>query len=162
MNWFEKMKTGIKSLIKREIPQGIWIQCKKCSRSNYEMALRRSHWICPECAFHYPIGPQQYIDFLIDDGIFTEINANVAPVDPLKFKGYRDKIKTSRRQSGLKESVYTGIGQIGGHPRRLGDHGLALSNGHTGRSDRREDLPPHRPRHGRTMHTSHRLPVGWC
>ena len=116
MNWFEKMKTGIKSLIKREIPQGIWIQCKKCSRSNYEMALRRSHWICPECAFHYPIGPQQYIDFLVDDGIFTEINANVAPVDPLKFKGYRDKIKTSRRQSGLKESVYTGIGQIGGHP----------------------------------------------
>ena len=115
LNWFEKMKSGIKSLIKREIPQGIWIKCKKCGHSNYEMALRRRHWICPECACHYPIGHQQYIDLLIDDGTFTEINANVAPIDPLKFKGYRDKIKTSRRQSGLKESVYTGIGQIDGH-----------------------------------------------
>ena len=116
LNWFEKMKTGIKSLIKREIPQGIWIKCKKCGHSNYEMALRRSHWICPECACHYPIGHQQYIDLLIDDGTFTEINANVAPVDPLKFKGYRDKIKKGRRESGIKESVRTGVGQIDGKP----------------------------------------------
>ena len=110
------MKTGIKSLIKREIPQGIWIKCKKCGHSNYEMALRRSHWICPECACHYPIGHQQYIDLLIDDGTFTEINANVAPVDPLKFKGYKDKIKKGRRESGIKESVRTGVGQIDGRP----------------------------------------------
>ena len=116
MNWFERMKTGIKSLIKREIPQGIWIKCKKCGHSNYEMALRRRHWICPECACHYPIGHQQYIDLLIDDGTFTEINANVAPVDPLKFKGYRDKIKKGRRESGIKESVRTGVGQIDEKP----------------------------------------------
>lgn len=116
MNWFERMKTGIKSLIKREIPQGIWIRCKKCGHSNYEMALRRRHWICPECACHYPIGHQQYIDILIDDGTFTEINANVAPVDPLKFKGYKDKIKKGRRESGIKESVRTGVGQINGQP----------------------------------------------
>lgn len=116
VNWFERMKTGIKSLIKREIPQGIWIRCKKCGHSNYEMALRRRHWICPECACHYPIGHQQYIDILIDDGTFTEINVNVAPVDPLKFKGYKDKIKKGRRESGIKESVRTGVGQINGQP----------------------------------------------
>lgn len=116
LNWFEKMKTGIKSLIKREIPQGIWIRCKQCGHSNYEMALRRSHWICPECAFHYPIGPQQYIDLLIDDGTFVEIDPDVMPVDPLKFKGYKDKIKRGRRESDTKESVLTGVGQIDGQP----------------------------------------------
>lgn len=116
LNWFEKMKTGIKSLIKREIPQGIWIKCKSCGRSNYEMALRRSHWICPECAFHYPIGPKQYIDILLDDGTFAEIDPDVMPVDPLKFKGYKDKIKKGRRESGIKESVRTGVGQIDGQP----------------------------------------------
>ena len=116
MNWFERMKTGIKSLIKREIPQGIWIRCKKCGHSNYETALRRRCWICPECACHYPIGHQQYIDLLIDDDTFTEINANLAPVDPLKFKGYKDKIKKGRRESGIKESVRTGVGQIDGKP----------------------------------------------
>ena len=116
MNWFEKMKSGIKSLIKREIPQGLWIKCKKCGHSNYETALRRSHWTCPECAFHHPIGPKQYIDLLIDDGTFVEIDQDVMPVDPLKFKGYKDKIKKGRRESGTKESVLTGVGQIDGQP----------------------------------------------
>ena len=116
MNWFEKMKSGFKSRVKREIPQGIWIKCKKCGHSNYEIALERNHWICPECAWHNPIGHRQYVDLLIDDGTFSETDAEVAPVDPLKFKGYRDKIKDGRRQSEGKEAVYTGIGRIGGHP----------------------------------------------
>ena len=116
MNWFEKMKTGLKSRVKREIPQGIWIKCKKCSHSNYEIALERNHWICPECTWHNPIGHQQYVNLLIDDGTFSETDAAVAPIDPLKFKGYRDKIKDGRRQSESKESVHTGVGRIGGHP----------------------------------------------
>ena len=120
VNWFEKMKSGIKSLIKREIPQGLWIQCKKCGHSNYETALRRNHWICPECAFHHPIGPEQYIDLLIDDGTFVEIDQDVVPVDPLKFKGYKDKIKQGRRAGDTKESVLTGVGQIDGQPIALG------------------------------------------
>ena len=46
----------------------------------------------------------------------SETDAEVAPIDPLKFKGYRDKIKDGRRQSGSKESVHTGVGRIGGNP----------------------------------------------
>jgi len=116
VNWFEKMKSGFKSRVKREIPQGIWAKCKKCGHANYEIALERNHWICPECAFHYPIDHQQYVELLIDDATFTETDAEVAPIDPLKFKGYRDKIKDGRRQSGSKESVHTGVGRIGGNP----------------------------------------------
>ena len=117
MNWFEKMKSGLTTRIKREIPQGIWVKCKKCGHSNYEMALERNHWICPECSYHYPIGHQQYVDLLIDAGTFVETDANVAPVDPLRFRGYKDKIKDGRRQSGARESVHTGTGRIGGSQR---------------------------------------------
>ncbi len=120
MNWFEKMKSGLKTRIKREIPQGIWIKCKRCGHSNYEKALERSHWICPECSFHYPIGHQQYVDMLIDSVTFTETDPDVSPTDPLNFRGYKDKIKDGRRQSGTGESVYTGTGRIGGHPVALG------------------------------------------
>lgn len=114
------MKSGLKTRIKREIPQGIWIKCKRCGHSNYEKALERSHWICPECSFHYPIGHQQYVDMLIDSGTFTETDPDVSPTDPLNFRGYKDKIKDGRRQSGTGESVYTGTGRIGGHPVALG------------------------------------------
>ena len=116
MNWFEKMKSGLTTRIKREIPKGIWVKCKKCGHSNYEMALERNHWICPECSYHYPIGHQQYVYLLIDACTFVETDANVAPVDPLRFRGYKDKIKDGRRQSGARESVHTGTGRIGGHP----------------------------------------------
>lgn len=114
------MKSGLKTRIKREIPQGIWIKCKRCGHSNYEKALERSHWICPECSFHYPIGHQQYVDMLIDSVTFTETDPDVSPTDPLNFRGYKDKIKDGRRQSGTGESVYTGTGRIGGHPVALG------------------------------------------
>ena len=114
------MKSGFKSRVKREIPQGIWIKCKQCGHANYEMALERNHWICPECSWHSPIGHQQYVDLLIDDGTFAEINADIAPSDPLKFKTYRDKIRDGRRNSGGKEAVHTGVGRIGGHPVALG------------------------------------------
>jgi len=120
LNWFEKMKSGFKSRVKREIPQGIWIKCKQCGHANYEMALERNHWICPECSWHSPIGHQQYVDLLIDDGTFAEINADIAPSDPLKFKTYRDKIRDGRRKSGSREAIHTGVGRIGGHPVALG------------------------------------------
>ncbi|MFT7692937.1 MAG: acetyl-CoA carboxylase carboxyl transferase beta subunit [Candidatus Latescibacterota bacterium] len=116
MNWFEKMKSGLTTRIKREIPQGIWVKCKKCGHSNYEMALERNHWICPECSHHYPISHQQYVDLLVDTDTFVETNVNLAPVDPLRFRGYKDKIKEGRRKSGARESVHTGTGRIGGHP----------------------------------------------
>ena len=114
------MKSGLKTRIKREIPQGIWLKCKKCGHSNYEKALERSHWICPECSHHYAIGHQQYVEMLVDEGTFTETDADVSPTDPLRFRGYKDKIKDGRRQSGAGESVYTGTGRIGGHPVALG------------------------------------------
>ncbi len=120
MNWFEKMKSGLKTRIKREIPQGIWAKCKKCGHSNYEMALERNHWICPECNYHYAIGHQQYAGLLIDDETFVEMDADVGPVDPLRFRGYKDKIKDGKRSSGAREAVFTGIGRMGGHPVALG------------------------------------------
>tara|TARA_B100001250_G_scaffold208585_1_gene179023 strand:- start:4456 stop:5319 length:864 start_codon:yes stop_codon:yes gene_type:complete len=120
MNWFEKLKSGLKTRIKREVPNGIWVKCKKCNHSNYDMELERNHWICANCHYHLPYNTQQYIDLLVDQGTFREINQEVAPVDPLQFKGYWDKIKDGNRQSRGKESVLTGIGRIGSHPVALG------------------------------------------
>ena len=120
MNWFEKMKSGLKTRIKREVPNGIWVKCKQCNHSNYDMELERNYWICANCRFHLPYSTQQYIDLLVDQNTFTEINKNVAPIDPLSFKGYREKIKDGKRKSNSKESVLTGMGRIGGHSVALG------------------------------------------
>lgn len=123
MNWFERMKKGLKTRIKREIPEGIWVQCKDCGHSNYQNALARNYWICPECNNHFPISHTDYIQILADADSVTELNAGITAGDPLQFKDskrYSDRIKISRKATNINESVWTGTVRIGGHPVALG------------------------------------------
>lgn len=123
MNWLERMKSGLKTRIKREIPQGIWQQCTHCGHSTYTMALERNYWICPECTGHYPISSRQYVSLLLDEDSFAEMDTTVTSSDPLRFrdtKRYSERLRAARRLSGLNEAILTGIGTMGGHPVALG------------------------------------------
>jgi acetyl-CoA carboxylase carboxyl transferase subunit beta len=123
MNWFEKMKSGVLTRIKREIPDGIWSKCKQCGEAVYENALERDLWVCPRCGCHFPIGHEKYIGILADDGSFAELDAAITTADPLKFRDHRrytDRIREARKASGLNESICTGTCGIGGHPVALG------------------------------------------
>jgi acetyl-CoA carboxylase carboxyl transferase subunit beta len=123
MNWFERMKSGILTRIKREIPSGIWSKCPRCGQSTYQTALERSAWVCPECGCHLPIGHQQYIALLVDAGSFVELDAGLTTADPLRFrdhKRYVDRVREGRKASRMNEAVCTGTARIGGHPVALG------------------------------------------
>ncbi len=123
MNWFEKMKSGILTRIKRDIPEGIWSKCRRCGETTYQNALERNHWVCPHCDGHFPIGHQKYVAMLVDDGTFEETDAGVGAADPLKFRDHRrytDRIKEGRKASDMNEAIYTGVCRIGGHPVALG------------------------------------------
>jgi len=123
MNWFERMKSGILTRIKREIPSGIWSKCPKCGHATYQNALERNAWVCPECGCHFPIGHRQYIGLLVDAGSFVELDAGLSTADPLRFrdhKRYTDRVKEGRKASQMNEAICTGVGRIGGHPVALG------------------------------------------
>ena len=123
MNWFEKMKTGLKTRIKREVPGGIWSKCTQCGHTTYHHALERHGWICPECGFHFPIEHRHYADLLIDDDSLVELDPGITAADPLRFKDhkrYSDRIKAARKESNLNESIFTAVGRIGGYPVALG------------------------------------------
>ncbi len=123
MSWFEKMKSGLKTRIKREIPAGIWSKCVKCGYSTYQQALERNCWICSECGYHYPIGHEHYLRLLTDAGTFEELDPGLTAADPLRFrdtKRYTDRIRDGKKASGLDEAICTGIGRLGGYPVALG------------------------------------------
>jgi acetyl-CoA carboxylase carboxyl transferase subunit beta len=123
VNWFERMKSGLKTRIKREVPEGIWTRCDKCGHSMFHNALARNSWICPKCGFHLRIGHEQYVSLIVDSDTFTELDPGLTAADPLKFKDhkrYSDRIKAGRKESGMNEAVYTGIARIGGHEVALG------------------------------------------
>ena len=123
MNWFERMKKGFKSRIKHGISDNIWNKCPQCGHTSYKNTLERNHWICPQCSHYFRMGHEYYVDLLVDPSSFVELDADISAADPLEFKDdkrYMDRIKASKKTSGMNEAIHTGTGSIGGHPVALG------------------------------------------
>jgi acetyl-CoA carboxylase carboxyl transferase subunit beta len=123
MNWFKRMKKGFKSRIKREISDNIWNKCTGCGHTSYKNTLERNHWICPQCGHYFSMGHEDYVELLVDGGSFVELDSGISASDPLGFKDdkrYIDRIRASKKASGMNEAVHTGTGRIGGHPVALG------------------------------------------
>lgn len=110
-------------LKKKEIPEGLWENCKKCGEIIFTKAREENLNICPKCGYHYPLTAPDRIKLLTDEGSFEEIDANMVSVDTLQFTGvasYQDKLKSSRAKTGLKDAVVCGRAALEGIPYALG------------------------------------------
>ncbi len=100
---------------KKQIPGGLWTKCEDCGAIVYNKTLEENLEICPKCGFHFRIIPQKRIEILFDKNSFIEYDKDMVSLDPLDFKGpktYKDKLKTARSQTLLKEAVITGEAKI--------------------------------------------------
>ncbi|HIE04758.1 MAG TPA: acetyl-CoA carboxylase carboxyltransferase subunit beta [Candidatus Latescibacteria bacterium] len=123
MKWFERMKKGIRTLTKRELPEDLWVKCEGCGEILYRRELETSLWVCPKCGYHFRIGHKEYINILLDAGSFEEMYAELTSADPLKFKDskrYTDRVREARRRTGTNSALRTGAGSIEGHPVAFG------------------------------------------
>lgn len=102
---------------KKGIPEGIWSKCAACSEIVYQKEFLKSHKVCPKCNFHYQLTAQERIDSLLDKGTFHELDSNLASANPLKFvaaKSYEESLSSSMENTGLKEAVVAGLGELEG------------------------------------------------
>ncbi len=117
MDWFKRKKDDLRPVDKKEMPDGLWIKCNKCSEIIYKKELEKKLYVCPKCDYHFRITSQIYINLLLDPNSFNEIGGNIKSTDPLKFKDskkYSDKYKASVKKTGLNEAVVTGSGKMDG------------------------------------------------
>jgi len=117
MEWFKKPKNGLVSQQKKEIPDGLWTKCESCGEIIYVKELEKNLWVCHRCNFHFRIKSKDYIELLLDQGKLEEYDNNLISTDPLKFKDskrYPDRIRDSRKKTGLNDAVIVGIGKIEG------------------------------------------------
>ena len=117
MDWFKRKKEVLKPIDRKEMPDGLWIKCDKCTEIIYKKELEKKLFVCPKCDYHFRIGSGEYIKILTDKGSFTEINQNIRSSDPLKFKDdkkYTDRYKAAVKKTGLTEAVITGTGRVEG------------------------------------------------
>ena len=113
-----------------------WIKCPKCLSLMYYKEVEAKHNVCPKCAHHFRIGAQQRIELLADEGSFTEHDAGLEPVDPLKFvdkKSYKKRIEEGKAKTGGRtSSVISGSCTIESQPTELVVFDFAFMGGSLG------------------------------
>ena len=122
MSWLEKLlpsRIRTEGVVKKTIPEGLWIKCDSCSSVLYSTELERNQQVCPKCGHHMRIGIRKRLDHFLDAEPREEIAAHLEPVDYIKFrdqKKYKDRIVQSQRATGEKDSFIAIKGRVMGEP----------------------------------------------
>lgn len=111
----KKPKIASSKAKRREIPEGLWAKCPKCSLMLYDKELDENLKVCRQCNHHFPITARERIHSLVETCSFQEMDANMVSLDVLKFTGvasYESKLEAYRKSTNLNDAVITGIGTI--------------------------------------------------
>lgn len=123
MSWFKRQTEKIGELAPPEErtvrTEGIFVKCDNddCGATLYRKDLIDSLQVCPRCGYHFRIGSRERLQMIFDDGQYVELDAKVAPTDPLKFvdnSPYVDRLKKAQKNTGMLDALLTGEGEIGG------------------------------------------------
>ncbi|MBS1125424.1 MAG: accD, partial [Nitrospirae bacterium] len=123
MAWFKKERpeklTSETPAKKVKIPEGLWVKCDNCKEIIYRKEVEKNYKVCPKCDYHFRITASERLPFLVDENTFLEVEDGLSPKDALGFKDYKEKLKSSRKKTGLKDAIISGEAKIGGRPVQL-------------------------------------------
>ena len=131
----KKPKLGGAKSKKKEIPEGLWTKCPKCSTMLFDKELDENLKVCASCSYHFPIGARERIHSLVETCTFEELDANMVSVDILKFTGvasYTNKLAEYQKSTGAKDAVITGLCKLGEHRAALGVMDFSFLGGSMG------------------------------
>ena len=114
------------------LPDGLWTKCPKCNEILFNKELEKNLRVCNKCGYHYRLRASERISITIDDGTFVEMDAHLAPANPLDFPDYEVAIKKDRIKSGLEDAIVTGTGEMGDHKVVIGVADFAFRGGSMG------------------------------
>lgn len=121
MSWFKRLKEGISTATKakKDVPEGVWFQCKQCKQTSTTKELRENFYKCPKCDYHTAIGSKEYFQILFDEETgYRVLFADLAAVDILKFtdlKPYDKRLEESIRKTGLSDALAVAEGKVKGY-----------------------------------------------
>ena len=103
---------------RKEMPEGLWLACPKCSHMLYQKKIAENLHVCTECQHHMRINGPTRVAQLADEGSFEELCSDMASADPLKFKwmdnNYKDRLKQDREKGESNEAMLIGKAFIRG------------------------------------------------
>ena len=118
MNWINKILPSIATTGRRAaVPEGVWKKCPRCDAMLYQKSLAENHEVCPKCDHHLRISARRRLELFLDEGEQLELDAELEPVDLLKFKDlkrYKDRLATAQKSTGEKDALVVVKGRIYG------------------------------------------------
>ena len=141
MAWFSKTKKLTASQNARGGPEaakkgeGVWQKCDGCGEVVYTEDWERNWNVCPLCGHHDALPVQRRLELVLDPGSFEELDTDLVPQDPLGFvdsKKYRDRLKSTAKNSGMTDAFISGAGTIGGRPVSIGSFAFEFMGGSMG------------------------------
>jgi len=140
MAWFSKNKKL--TAASDRVPQlpakgevGLWKKCDACDEVAYTQDFERNWNVCPSCGKHEALPVRRRLEMVCDRGSFEELDTDLTPQDPLGFsdqKRYRDRLKSTHKNTGLKDAFLSGVGLIGDAPVSIGCFAFEFMGGSMG------------------------------
>jgi acetyl-CoA carboxylase carboxyl transferase subunit beta len=115
MAWFKREKQKIKPVVKKGVPDGLWVKCPTCSEFLYKPELEKSLSVCRHCSHHFRVEPSIYHSLLLDSGSSKELFTNLQSKDLLQFKAgkkYKDQLVAAKKKTGQKDAINCYHGKI--------------------------------------------------
>ena len=85
----------------------------------YQKSLAENFEVCPKCDHHLRITARRRLELFLDADNQQELNADLAPVDILKFKDlkrYKDRLSAAQKATGEQDALIVIKGQVVGIP----------------------------------------------
>jgi len=135
MAWFKREKQKIKPVVKKGVPDGLWVKCPTCSEFLYKPELEKSLSVCRHCSHHFRVEPSIYHSLLLDSGSSKELYTNLQSEDVLQFKAgkkYKDQLVAAKKKTGQKDAINCYHGKIEDRDVALGIMNFAFIGGSMG------------------------------
>ncbi|MFZ0638644.1 MAG: acetyl-CoA carboxylase, carboxyltransferase subunit beta [Candidatus Acidiferrales bacterium] len=122
MAWFKKENKPTEAPPNQERrvkTEGLWIKCDTCRSIIWKKDLEANWEVCPKCEYHFRLSAKRRLDLLLDDGKWTERDAELVSTDPLKFvdvKPYTQRLREAQDKLGINDAVLIAEGSLNGRP----------------------------------------------
>ena len=117
MAWFRKDKKPLKSDDRRDLPPDVFDKCEGCGEILYAEKLAKNFQVCPTCGHHFRLPAERYVEILLDEASFEEIDEGLHSEDPLRFqdlKPYKARLTVAEGKIGRRSAVLAGTGTLEG------------------------------------------------
>ena len=121
MGWFRRLREGIQTATnnKRETPDGVWYNCKRCKQTSRNKELQENFYKCPKCDYHVRIGSQEYFSIIFDNGASQALFSELVSKDIINFvdvKAYPKRLEEAQATTKLGDAMASAVGLVDGLP----------------------------------------------